>query len=354
MINTELNCNLYKDIILLYCPPKVGSTSIVTSIRLFASEKFIVFHTHENKIVDLLQNENYNQICVTDIIKNNTVYNNEEKRFRKIYIIDIYRSPIERKISEYFQKLSDLHFNNTELNIVNYNIEKIINRFNNIFPHISEIDYFKERFNINYDGDFDFVNKYLLYEKDNVYYIKLRLDDSDKWGEILSKLLNTDIKIVNDYNTSNKIIGKLYNDFKNKYKLPANFLKIIESCKYLNYYYNSEEKEKYINLWKNKLTDNYNPFTNHEYKLYLYISNENKYLNAIRNHYSDDGCLCNKCIIKRKNIVTKINLGFSCHNDSNRHDHSSNNLYNNKIFLKLYPNETDEPIETIINLINFN
>ncbi len=42
--------NLYRDLIVLYCPKKVGSTSIVSSIRISATDKYSVFHTHDNII----------------------------------------------------------------------------------------------------------------------------------------------------------------------------------------------------------------------------------------------------------------------------------------------------------------
>ena len=45
---------LHRDIVILYSPPKVGSTTIVSSIRLSASDKFIVFHTHKKKILENL------------------------------------------------------------------------------------------------------------------------------------------------------------------------------------------------------------------------------------------------------------------------------------------------------------
>ena len=111
--------NLYRDLILLYCPQKVGSTSIITSIRLSASDKFHVLHTHTNKIFSSL-NTNFKDLTVNDIIQNTNVINISTGNPRKIYIIDIYRTQIERNISEYFQDLTTLHFNNTPNNIINY------------------------------------------------------------------------------------------------------------------------------------------------------------------------------------------------------------------------------------------
>jgi DNA-binding LytR/AlgR family response regulator len=39
---------------------------------------------------------------------------------KNVYVIDVYRTPVERKMSEYFEKLSPYHFNNSEDNISKY------------------------------------------------------------------------------------------------------------------------------------------------------------------------------------------------------------------------------------------
>lgn len=63
------NINLYRDIILIYCPPKVGSTSLVTSLRICASDKFMVFHTHHETIFKFADGKT-KDLTVTDILKN--------------------------------------------------------------------------------------------------------------------------------------------------------------------------------------------------------------------------------------------------------------------------------------------
>jgi hypothetical protein len=142
------NINLYRDIIVIYCPPKVGSTSLVTSLRLCCSDKFMIFHTHEESLFKF-ENKLNKDLTISDILKNNNIIGNDLiKKNRKIYFIDIYRSPIERKISEFFENLSLYHFNNLEDNIANYNVNKIIKRFNDIFLHIASEDYYTSRYKL--------------------------------------------------------------------------------------------------------------------------------------------------------------------------------------------------------------
>jgi hypothetical protein len=148
--------NLYRDIIVVYCSPKVGSTTLVTSLRLCFSDKFMIFHTHEESIFKFMDKSS-KDLTVSDILKNsNIIGDNLPKKFRKIYLIDIYRSPIERKISEFFENISTHHFNNLEDNIVNYDINKIIKRFNDIFLHIGNEDYYTTRYKLKKPNKFNF------------------------------------------------------------------------------------------------------------------------------------------------------------------------------------------------------
>jgi len=291
------------NLIFVYTPPKVGSTSLVSSIRISASSKFSVLHIHDDLMLNVLTG--YKDITVNDVI----IYN--KSLGKNIYVIDIFRTPIEIKMSEYFEKLSCYHFNNTEENLRNYSLEKITNRFNKLFPHLSNKDYFKEVYNIPIPEKFDFENKYLLVKQNGINYIKLRLIDSHEWGSILTKILETEIFIVNDYKTENKKIGELYNSFKNNYKIPCNFIRSLLECKVLNYYLTLDEVTTYINSWGRKGVDKETtPYTKEEYSFYMNLCLENKFYNDFQyDHYMDVGCICKPCSIKRTEIFQKVKNG---------------------------------------------
>jgi hypothetical protein len=345
-----MNESFLRDIVILYSPPKVGSTSIVTSIRLFASDKFIVFHTHDDKIVDLY-NDRLKVINVTDIVTNNIIFNKTFNRERKIYIIDIYRTPIERKISEFFQKISEKHFNNTEKEISKYNIDRLFKRFNDIYPYFEDIDFFNDIYDIDFKIEkFDCEKKYVLYEKNNIVYLKLRLSDSNYWGGILSKVLGCRIDIIHDYNTFDKDIGAMYKIFKGEYKLPINFYNDLVNDKNINIYLNSDEKEAYLNFWFGRLAGYHKTFSKSNYEMYQLISNENKFYdsNVMNIHYGDDGCLCDRCCNERKEIIENIGQKQVYI----RHPYDEN--YNNKIMLSFFlENEgSHETYSTVINLVN--
>ena len=288
--------------IFIYTPPKVGSTTLVSSLRICLGKCYNIVHIHDDIMLSVLTG--INNITVNEII----VY--LANLGKTVYVIDVYRTPIERKLSEFFEKISPYHFNNTEENINKYTIQRVSERFNKLFPHLENGDHYIDKYNIAVPVPFDFEKKYTAQIIDNITYVKLRLCDSKEWDKILSKILKTDIIIISDYKTETKIIGELYGEFKKKYKLPSNYFEQIKECKYLNFYYSNPEKEVYLNSWKTKLCDQFVSYTYDEYKFYIRLCLENQYINDIQEeHYIDNGCFCKYCTNARKNIYDRAKKG---------------------------------------------
>jgi hypothetical protein len=290
------------NIIFVYTPPKVGSTSLVSSLRISLSNTFSIIHIHDEIMLNYFTG--IQNVTINEIIQYNKHIG------KNVYVIDIYRTQIERNISEFFEKLACHHFNNTEENINNYNIDKIINRFNSVYPYLPYNDYYTESYNIPKIENFNFEKKYLHQLVNGINYIKLRLKDSNEWGKILSPLLGHEIVIVNDYQTTNKVIGKLYETFKKTYKIPSNLLDSIKNCKYLSYYYSEKERNEYLNTWNSKATNYFEPYTKEQYDIYLKVCLENQYISDLdTNHYIDLGCSCNLCSNKRQELFQKAKNG---------------------------------------------
>ena len=299
----DLSVEKNKNIIFVYCPPKVGSTALVSSIRLFGSKLFSVHHIHNELMLKV--------ICKIDNITINEIIKYNKYLGKNVYVIDIYRSPIEQKISAFFEKIGSYHFNNTDQNVNNYNIDKIINRFNNIFPYLSNYDHYREVYNISYPESFDYNNKYICQTIEGIKYIKLRLKDSNiEWSSIIKNILGIEIKIIKDYSTDNKPIKDLFKQFNDNYKIPKNLLEMIKNCDKLKYYYSENERNEYIQSWERKMSINTVYYTEQEYILYSNICNENQYINDVdKTHYIDIGCTCVGCSKKRNICIIKINNG---------------------------------------------
>ena len=325
---------IYNNIIFIYTPPKVGSTTLVSSIRISASHKFSIIHIHDEIMLNFFTG--INSVRINEIIQYNSYIG------KNVFVIDIYRTPIERKFSEFFEKISPYHFNNSEENINNYSVKRVTDRFNKVFPYLALGDHFIEKFNILIPESFDNINNFLLIKNNNINYIKLRLKDSDKWGKILSQILCTEIIIISDYETNNKIIGKLYSKFKNDYKIPSNFFEMIKNDKYLQFYYSEQERNSYLNLWASKLSEPVLSYTESEYLFYVNLNLENQIYNDVQfEHYIDNGCLCKGCSSKRANIFEKAKKGIIIKEKIN-HTEVVNEIIDNK----------NKLITKIINKIN--
>lgn len=308
--------------IFIYTPPKVGSTTLVSSLRVSLGKSYNIIHIHDEIMLSVLTG--IKNVTVNELIQ---YISNKGKN---VFVIDVYRLPIERKMSEYFEKLSCIHFNNSEQNVNNYNVKRISDRFNGLFPHLSNGEHYFNKYGIENPEPFNYEKKYTLQVVNGVNFIKLRLMDSKIWNKILSEILNAKIIILNDYKTDNKSIGELYTKFKQEYKLPANFLNIIQNCKYLNFYLSDKEKNAYFKTWEKKTIPDVTPYTDAEYCFYIRISLENQYYDDVQNeHYIDNGCFCSACSLKRKDIYFKALNGEQI-NEKIIHTETVKNIMNEK------------------------
>ena len=288
--------------IFIYTHPKVGSTTLVTSLRVSLGKTFNIIHIHDEIMLNVLTG--INDVKINDILK---YLSNKGKN---VYVIDVYRTPVERKMSEFFEKISPYHFNNSAKNISNYSMKRITDRFNKIFPHIENGDHYFENYKIEEPVLFDFNKKYTIQEINKIKYIKLRLCDSHLWDSILSNIFQNQVIIINDYKTEDKDVGDLYKRFKNEYRLPINYIELIKNNKYLNFYLTEDERNKYLQTWMSKVDVEFIPYTDDEYKFYMNLCLENQYINDIQvDHYIDNGCFCKHCKNKRREIFFKAKAG---------------------------------------------
>jgi hypothetical protein len=324
-VNDTLNINKFphNKLVFVYSGPKVGSTSIVSSLRIFCTNKFSVIHIHDEEMLKVLGH--IDGITINEIILYNKYLGKD------VYVIDVYRSPIERKISAYFEKIGSYHFNNSDQNVNKYNIQKIINRFNKVLPYLANGDHFIDKYNIPIPDQFDYQKKYLLVINNGIKYIKLRLKDTSSWNNILTNLLGSKICIVKDYESTNKPIKDLYLAFKLTYRIPQNLLNEIMNCKYFKYFYSADEQTNYFKQWQHLSTSDFSSYTPDQFKIYEELSLENSHIDHIQlNHYMDEGCNCKACNIKRLSIANKIIAGIPL----TPLDHIKHNEAKNQMFAK--------------------
>jgi len=323
-IQDDLSIERNRNLIFIYSRPKVGSTTLVSSLRISASWRFTVSHIHNDRMLQVLHK--IKDTTVMEIIQYNRYLG------KNVYVLDVYRSPIEQKISTFFENIHSYHFNVPIEHLNTFDIQRVIKRFNEVFPYLSTNDHYRTKYDVEFPCQFDFTNKYIMAEKDGIKYYKIRLKDSADWGSLLKSIFNTDIYIVRDYETSKKPIHALYSSFKTHYQIPHNLFSMIEEDTNLVYYYSTQERSDYLNDWRRKMSHTtIKPFTQEEYKFYHQIALENSYISEFQvDHYIDGGCLCIACRKKRRHVLSRLMKGEPIH-DTIHHREASVQYLQEKI-----------------------
>lgn len=310
-IREEMNIPKNRNLIFVYTSAKSGSTSLVSSLRLSCFEFCTVIHLHNDTMLKIMYQ--INNLTIQDIIEFNASLG------KRVYVFDIFRHPVEHKLSLYFEILDTFHFNVNSMDIKNLTLDKIVTRFNKLYPHILCPDYVESVYKFQdtnlFDKPFDYDTGFLhLVDSNGVNYIKLRLMDSEtKWAKILSTILKNNVWIVKDNVTSmsKRPMHKYYDQFKSDYKLPTNYFEELKQNPVLDKYLSPSEKEEYLAKWNKLVSDTaFQPFTDEQYNLYIEISRENKHITQCQfNHYLDNGCDCSQCSQRRANMRNTLKKG---------------------------------------------
>ena len=202
---------------------------------------------------------NLTSFGVSDALNNNNIIdiiNNLDNNKKQIYIIDIYRNPIERKISSFFQNISKHCPEYT-----NFTINKLIKFFNLLFLNDIEeyhpinqlLDYYK----LPHFKNFDYENKYNIMKYNNINFIKIRFQDINEWNTILSNIFKKEIIIYPKNLTEKKKIYNLFIEFKNNYYTSPQYINNILINDKEFYIYNTiSDQEFYIKKYLCKLNNN--------------------------------------------------------------------------------------------------
>ncbi len=267
--------------IYLYCTPKCGGTSLYDTLNTL----YNTFHVHSQLFFEKYYTNK-------EIVKNsfNLIDCIEEssKNYDEIYIIDVYRKPIERNMSYFFHIIDEL--------IPDYKdktVEELITFFNkNIyFQYEQSIDEITNHYGINlYEIPFDNSKMYLTYKFNNINFVVLHFDYIDKWNDILSELLSRNINILNRNIGDKKDYANMYKQYKNNYKVPAFILDFIKYERNFNYFNTENEIEQYIQYWNNRIDNDlkYSQLPkNFDANIYKKINNELDRMNdlELRWHY---------------------------------------------------------------------
>lgn len=237
----------------VYCGRKSGSTTLKHTCSNIDNALSIQIHNNEDYLYKYGQCK-FNSIF--DLVENNT------KKHKTIYIIDSYRTPIEKKISSFFEDIDNYIPNYKDCDIsflISYFNKKYI--YGNKCTHIYTEDYepldeMLEYFNLSPIKNFNFDQQFEVIKHKNLVFIKLRFHEIEKWDVLLSKIIGKDITIIDKNKSENKGYYDVYENFKKNYKIPKEHLEKLKSDSRFKIYNSSLERIKYIKDWSSKSETN--------------------------------------------------------------------------------------------------
>jgi len=208
-------------------------------------------------------NNNYSSIKVHNTLdfKNQFGYDglidviNKSSSNKKLYLIDSYRLPIERKISSFFE---NIHVHIPDY--TNKSCDELIHIFNETYigklEEYQSINPIMNHYSVEPFQKFDFKKRYVIKECGNLVFIKILFSDITNWNKILSTIFHKNIVMCNSNLTKNKgdQIQLLYTEFKSKYKVPLSYINnVLKHDKEFKIFNTEEEQTRYINKWLKSL-----------------------------------------------------------------------------------------------------
>ena len=239
--------------VFVYCSGKSGSSTLEKTFKKLNHD---VLRSHG--INDFLKNKknNYEEygenVNVFDIIEES------RKNKEKIYIIDCFRYPIERILSEFFHHID--HDRKYLPEYKDYTIEELINFFNEKYlyriPITNAMNDILKHYKLSQFKQKKEGERYLLKTHENIVFIKLFFENISRWDSILSEIFNKQITIHKHNMTNKKPYYDVYKKFLEEYKVPNKYyLNILENDKNLMIFVTNEERKKYLEHWKNRIIE---------------------------------------------------------------------------------------------------
>ena len=246
--------------VFIYASGKTASTSLFESFKSM-KKNCIHMHSSEYYLNNILKLPLYDNFHMMDYINYLAI-----NRTPRILVIDIFREPIARKISAFFQHFDRFNYLDKGFksfdDMKNYymnNIDELITIFNDDFLIVRENYYAFDEYKRD-DVDirklsFSHKKKRIHFKHNNKKYLIIRFDDIKKWNEIFQEIGYEDFNLISANTTESKDIAELNKKFKDNYFIPKIHLDTIYLNKHnevLKQFYTKDEFNDKYNYWLEK------------------------------------------------------------------------------------------------------
>ena len=200
--------------VIIYSGGKTGGSTLFQSF--FKGSDMKPIHIHSNKC--------FKESCRMNILPFNEKYTKSIFDYidtkDEVFIIDVYRNILDRKISAYFQ---NLEHNRKYFNVPSgLPLEAEVDFFQiHIMPYLENYEGIKESLDY-YDASLIYKKNHWHSKKGNVNFIRLKFNNIEEWLDILklyipnehmpNTLIDTNLSINKSYYSRYRLFKKLFHE----------------------------------------------------------------------------------------------------------------------------------------------
>ncbi|WP_277053985.1 putative capsular polysaccharide synthesis family protein [Pseudoalteromonas marina] len=188
----------------------------------------------------------------SNLIKIKTYIFKLSKKHKRIKIISLYREPVSRNISAFFEQYQYVLNNHIDT----YSTEELVSAFWKYTNHDAPLKWFdnelKNVFGIDiHDYEFDKGSGYLLVKKGNVDLLLLTMEKMDENSAIIGDFVGIEnFKLAKTNRAEKKVYSEQYNHFKKNILIPKDYLNKFYNDPVINFFYSTDDLKKYSNKWR--------------------------------------------------------------------------------------------------------
>ncbi|WP_147267048.1 putative capsular polysaccharide synthesis family protein [Winogradskyella sp. KYW1333] len=246
--------NTSKPLVIVLTIGKVGSSSIYYSLKQQLTNRIFHIHYLSDKGIETSWKKHKTssrKSVPLHLITSKILSKLLKKVNYKTYIITVFREPVQRKLSSFFQNL-DQFKNEVDLKGLNFDETKIKAVLNDDYINsiINEEDQWinqelKSTFNFNVYNMEDILKDHFIIERlNNFELLALKMESLNScFIQAISQFFNTkeDIVLETFNDGGEKYYNQSYKEFKDSFKLEAATLDRICNTTYFRTFYSDEE-----------------------------------------------------------------------------------------------------------------